>query len=215
MIARAHLHPRQSPYRLLGNTRNVYVVAMTNQPTDTATGVLRTEHQLILAVAHSLAAKLAAEANGTALDYDDMARYVTFFRLFADACHHGKEEDMLFPALEAQGMPHDAGPIAVMLYEHDQGRALVRMMADSLDEARNGDPHANGDLRAGAAGFVDLIVAHIGKEDHVLFNMADEMLLGPDCRELCAQYDTTCGRQFEGQTKQDLERLANEILERH
>ena len=188
---------------------------MTNPETNTATGVLRTEHQLILAVAHSLAAKLAADRNGTPLDYDDVARYVTFFRLFADACHHGKEEDMLFPALEAQGMPHDAGPIAVMLYEHDQGRALVRMMADSLDDARNGDPHANGDLRAGAAGFVDLIVAHIGKEDHVLFNMADEMLLGPDCRDLCAQYDTTCGRQFEGKTKQDLERLANRILERN
>jgi len=188
---------------------------MTNQPTDTATGVLRTEHRLILAVADSLATKLAAEQTGTPLNYDDVARYITFFRLFADACHHGKEEDMLFPGLEAQGMPHDAGPIAVMLYEHDQGRALVRMMAESLEDARSGDPHAKRDLRAGAAGFVELIVAHIGKEDHVLFNMADEMIVGPDCRDLCAQYETTCGRQFEGQTKQDLERLGDEILERN
>jgi len=186
---------------------------MPSQHTDTATGVLRTEHQLILAVAHSLATKLAAEQDGTALDFDDVARYITFFRLFADACHHGKEEDMLFPGLEAQGMPGDAGPIAVMLYEHDQGRALVRMMAEALDDARGGDPDANGDLRAGAAGFVDLIVAHIGKEDHVLFNMADEMIVGPDCRQLCARYGETCGRQYEGRTKEDLERLAKEILE--
>jgi hemerythrin-like domain-containing protein len=185
---------------------------MANQVSDTATGVLRTEHQLILAVAHSLAARLAAEQDGTPLDYEDVGRYITFFRLFADACHHGKEEDMLFPELETQGMPHDVGPIAVMLYEHDQGRALVRMMAESLDDARHGDPHANSDLRAGAAGFVDLIVAHIGKEDHVLFNMADEMIVGPDCRDLCARYDTTCGRKFEGRTKQDLELLADEIL---
>lgn len=188
---------------------------MTTQPTDTATAVLRTEHQLILAVANSLAVELAAERDGTTLDYDNVARYITFFRLFADACHHGKEEDMLFPGLEAQGMPHDAGPIAVMLYEHDQGRALVRMMAESLDEARHGDPAAASDLRVGAAGFVDLIVAHIGKEDHVLFNMADEMIVGPDCRDLCARYDETCGRQFEGQTKEDLEHLANEILGRN
>ncbi len=187
---------------------------MPNQPTDTATGLLRTEHQLILAVANSLSEKLAAERAGTALDYDDLARYITFFRLFADACHHGKEEDMLFPGLEAQGMPHDVGPIAVMLAEHDQGRSLVRMMAEALDDARGGDPQANGDLRAGAVGFIDLIVAHIGKEDHVLFNMADEMIVGPDCRDLCARYDETCGRRYEGQTKEELERLADGILGR-
>jgi hemerythrin-like domain-containing protein len=186
---------------------------MTDASTPTATAALREEHQLILGVAGALAARLDAEREGEPLDYDTVARCITFFRLFADACHHGKEEDLLFPELEAQGMPRDAGPIAVMLYEHEQGRALVRTMAASLDDAIDGDEAAGHDLRTAAEGFVDLIVAHISKEDNVLFTMADGMIVGPNCADLCSRYDEVCRRRFEGQTLQDLERLGGEIIE--
>ncbi|MCP5070958.1 MAG: hemerythrin [bacterium] len=179
----------------------------------TPTAMLREEHQLILQVVRSLSARIAADRTGDPLDYDFMARYITFFRLFADACHHGKEEELLFPGLEAHGLPHDAGPIAVMLYEHEQGRSLVRSMEASLDGARDGDERASSELRSAAEGFIELIVAHIGKENNILFSMADGMIVGPDCRDLCAGYDEVCSRRFEGQTKQDLERLAALILE--
>jgi hemerythrin-like domain-containing protein len=180
----------------------------------TATGMLREEHKLILEVARALAETLSTGKEGDRLDHDMIARCVTFFRLFADACHHGKEEDLLFPGLEAEGMPHDTGPIAVMLYEHEQGRALVRTMAASLEAARGGDQQAGTELREAAEGFINLIVAHIGKEDNILFNMADQLIVGPDCRDLCSRYDEVCSRRFEGQTKQDLERLAAEIRDR-
>jgi len=186
---------------------------MNNGQTASATGVLREEHKLILEVAHSLEARLAAEAHWHPLDYDEVARCVTFFRLFADACHHGKEEDQLFPEMQQHGMPRDSGPIAVMLHEHELGRAFVRDMAASLEAARGGNRKAGNDLRNAAQGFIDLIVAHIGKEDNVLFNMADGMIVGADCRDLCAGYDEVCARDFEGQTKEDLERLARAILE--
>ena len=39
---------------------------------------------------------------------------VTFFRAFADRCHHGKEEQQLFPMLEDRGFSPEAGPTAVM-----------------------------------------------------------------------------------------------------
>lgn len=152
------------------------------------------------------------EDGGVTLDYDTVAQCITFFRLFADACHHGKEEDHLFPGLEAQGMPRDSGPIAVMLYEHDLGRAFVRTMASSFDAAEQGETVAGSELREAAHGFIDLIVAHISKEDNVLFNMADGMIVGPACATLCAQYDEVCSRRFEGHSKEDLERLAAEIL---
>ena len=185
---------------------------MADDRADTATAILREEHQLILRVAGELAERLDAERGGEPLDYEIVARCVTFFRLFADACHHGKEEDLLFPELEAHGMPPDAGPIAVMLYEHEQGRALVRTMATSLEGARGGDEGAGDELRTAAEGFVDLIVAHIGKEDNVLFTMADGMIVGSECIDLCSRYDEVCRRRFEGQTLEDLERLGGEIL---
>jgi len=101
-----------------------------------------------------------------------------------------------------------------MLDEHEQGRVFVRAMAASFDGARSGDVGEATALRRAAEGFIDLIVAHIGKENTVLFNMADGMIVGPDCRDLCSRYDATCGRMFEGKSKEDLEELAGVILGR-
>ncbi len=176
------------------------------------TGILREEHQLILKVARRLDEMLIQDSMDGALDHDIVAQCITFFRLFADACHHGKEEGILFPGLEAEGLPRDSGPIAVMLYEHDLGRAFVRDMASSFEAARDGDPAAGSQLREAARGFIDLIVAHISKEDDVLFNMADGMIGGSACETLCARYDEVCKDRFEGQSKEDLEALAAQIL---
>jgi NDP-sugar pyrophosphorylase family protein len=41
-------------------------------------------------------------------------RVLSFFRDFADLHHHAKEEGILFPAMEAAGLPHDAGPLAII-----------------------------------------------------------------------------------------------------
>jgi hemerythrin-like domain-containing protein len=178
----------------------------------TASGVLREEHVLILKVAHALEDHLADTPDGTPLDYDLVEKCTSFFRLFADACHHGKEEDLLFPAMVEGGMPSDEGPIAVMMYEHTVGRAFVARMTAAIPGARAGEQAANAELRAAANGFIEMIVPHIGKEDNVLFNIADGMVVGPECKDLCAQYDEVCARTFEGQSKDQLEALGNSIL---
>jgi hemerythrin-like domain-containing protein len=178
---------------------------------DTATGMLRAEHQLILEVASVLERLLDADSD----DYDALEECVTFFRLFADACHHGKEEDLLFPALEDHGMPADSGPIAVMLYEHGIGRQFVGRMAEALPGMRAGDAAAAGEVAEGGRGFIDLIRAHIGKEDGILFQMADGIVTGPACRDLCSAYDEVCARRFEGKTLEDLESLAGSLRGRY
>lgn len=177
----------------------------------TATAELREEHRLILRVVRELAGRLAADEQAEPLDGEFVARCITFFRLFADACHHGKEEDLLFTELVAEGMSREAGPIAVMLDEHAQGRALVRRMAAALEQSSNGQP--GGEVRDAAAAYIDLMEGHISKEDGALFNIADELIVGPSCRTLCSRYDEVGRRRFEGRTKEDLERLAAEILE--
>lgn len=57
-----------------------------------------------------------------------------------------------------------------------------------------------------------LIRAHIGKEDNILFNMADEMVLGDARRVLCDRYDVVCERRLEGKTKDDLEVMAAALV---
>ena len=183
--------------------------------TTTATAMLRDEHRLILEVTGVLNEILTGREEGASLDFDSVGECVAFFRLFADACHHGKEEDLLFPELVEAGLPADGGPIAVMLYEHRQGRAFVKAMADSLEGARQGDADAAAALTDAGRGYVDLIRSHIDKEDNVLFEMADQMVTGAACRNLCGAYDVVCARRFEGRTVEDLERLAATLRVRY
>jgi hemerythrin-like domain-containing protein len=50
--------------------------------------------------------KIATQAERAgSLNEQDARDAASFFRAFADKCHHGKEGDLLFPALEAKGFP--------------------------------------------------------------------------------------------------------------
>lgn len=140
------------------------------------TEILSDEHKVILKVLDVLERVGLAASNDGALDLEDARRLVEFFRTFADRCHHGKEEAHLFPAMEARGFPRQAGPIAVMLYEHDQGRGQVRQMAAAIDRIAAGNGAGYQEFAQAALGFVALLRDHIFKEDNVLFRMADEAL---------------------------------------
>ena len=179
----------------------------------TATAGLRDEHQWILKVSAALENVLDREPD-QGLDFAAMEDCVSFIRLFADACHHGQEEDLLFPELESRGMPRDTGPLAVMLQEHEMGRAFASRMRKALPAARSGDPDARSILVNAARGYIKLIRGHIQKEDHVLFNMADQVVTGGACDRLCEKYGVVCRGTFEGKTKEDLQALAERLLER-
>jgi hemerythrin-like domain-containing protein len=178
--------------------------------TDQVTKGLRDEHQLILKVVAALEELLESPT----LDLEVIEGCVSFFRLFVDACHHGQEEGLLFPELEATGMPREQGPIAVMLEEHRIGRALVGRMQDALPGIRDGDVDADAAFRDAARNYVYLIRGHIRKEDGVLFTHADHVLGGPACARLCDGFDEVCAGKFEGCTKAQLEDLADRILHR-
>ncbi len=134
--------------------------------------VLMGEHRLIERVLASLESFAGAVDGGLSVERPLVARYAVFFRKFADACHHGKEEDILFQHLIEHGFSRDAGPVAVMLHEHTVGRAHVaelRRVGEaagtvSLEEARR--------IVETSESYVPLLRAHILKEDRILYPMA-------------------------------------------
>lgn len=185
--------------------------------TSTPTADLREEHQLILKVVAVLEEIIGRGSTATDLDLEGASDCITFFRQFTDACHHGKEEDLLFPELEAHGMPTHGGPIAVMLEEHRIGRTLVGRMAESVDvlrAARDGDEEVTRLTRT-ARDYVELIRGHITKEDGVLFDMADMMIVGPACARLCETYGSKCLGHLDGHTREELEALADRLAEKY
>lgn len=155
-----------------------------------ATEWLKRDHELILDALNTLTAVATWVQAGGAVPEEQTKKLLVFFHEFADDYHHRKEERVLFPALEAAGMPIH-GPTAVMRREHEQGRALLKRIEESLPEL---------DAEA-ALDYVDLLSLHIRKENEILFDMADRLLRGSD-EQLLSQMVTETEiaiQQFLGQ----------------
>jgi hemerythrin-like domain-containing protein len=148
------------------------------------TEILSNEHRIIEVMLNCLERMAERSVAGGKLDRDDAEQAIDFIRNFADGCHHGKEEAHLFQTLASKGMPRDFGPIGVMLSEHEQGRAFVRAMAANIVKASEGEQSALQGFAAAANGYVQLLRAHIGKEDNILFPMAENILDDADRKNL-------------------------------
>src|SRR3989304_8130286 len=107
-----------------------------------ATEILKEDHRLIERLLRVLAQAAGKVEKGEEVSTTVFARALDFIRNFADRCHHGKEEDCLFPALEAHGLPRHAGPVAVMLSEHEEGGGDVRGLAQALEQGQKGGKSA-------------------------------------------------------------------------
>ena len=152
------------------------------------TQILKDEHALILEALDAIERKLSALEGGASTDRAYFEKAVQFLRTFADQCHHGKEEDLLFKSMVDRGFPRQAGPIAVMLYEHDAGRAFIRGMADGA-AAVGTDPAAAKRIVENGRGYVGLLRAHINKENTILFPMADNVLTPEDQERLGKEFE--------------------------
>ncbi len=137
---------------------------------------LKQEHQGILLMLRILERVAAKIESGEKAELDHLEQIVGFFKVFADKCHHGKEEELLFPAMEKGGIPKERGPIGVMLLEHQQGRGFIRGMENALGRYKKGDAPALKDFAKEARSYISLLTQHINKEDLVLFPMGDKVL---------------------------------------
>jgi len=154
-------------------------------PTET----LKHEHQIVLLVLKGAEHEAASIQAGGAVHVEIVEQMVDFFRTFVDRCHHGKEERHLFPAMHGKGMPLETGPLAVMLHEHEQGRAAVRAIAGALERVKGGEAGTGPDLAEALLGYVELLRNHISKEDNVLFPMADRILPAEEQSDIAVLFD--------------------------
>ena len=130
--------------------------------------VLRDEHrriERILTVLDGVASRI--EHGGDAPAY--VEELLEFFRLFADARHHMKEEDRLFPVIAAHGFSPDYGVVDALKHQHELGRTHVRDMRAHLAALRAGDRRAGDAFVASAHAYAELLRVHIRMEDEDLY----------------------------------------------
>lgn len=148
------------------------------------TAMLVEEHHIILKALDCLE-KLAEEAQTQKKLVKNKAEsLLDFIRNFADHCHHGKEEDILFGIMEDSGIPREGGPIGCMLSEHEMGRNLVKAMSSALENATQGDDVALKTFCEAADHFILLLRGHITKENNVLFMLAEQAIPEPQKQKI-------------------------------
>ena len=132
---------------------------------------LQNEHEAILSAIQIMGSMVAAMETTASVDTRDIGDFIGFLKEFADKCHHGKEEGLLFPAMIKAGVPEKGGPIALMLAEHAQGRKLILEMEESIS------PDVDlMKLVQAEKDYAHLLRNHIQKENWGVFPMAENVL---------------------------------------
>lgn len=138
------------------------------------TASLRRDHDLIEKVVRAMESTIQLLADGRQVPGSILLPAIDFATNFTDVCHHGKEEESLFPALEGAGMPKNMGPIAMMLLDHERSREMAaRMEDDAKKYLESGDPAG---LLASMKQYTEHITEHLWKENNRLFMMAEARL---------------------------------------
>ncbi|NJO91081.1 MAG: hypothetical protein HC831_20530 [Chloroflexia bacterium] len=105
-----------------------------------------------------------------------METIVELIQNFADGLHHTKEESLLFPKMVEKGFSFQQGPIAVMMNDHAEGRNFVKGISEAVSLYKSGNTSVKVDILKNMLGYIELLRAHIEKENNILFRMADKAL---------------------------------------
>jgi hemerythrin-like domain-containing protein len=175
-----------------------------------ATESLRKDHDLIEKVVKVMEVTLQMLQSGKKIPESILMPTLDFTKNFTDVCHHGKEEESLFPTLGQAGMPTKMGPIAMMLMEHEITRKIAVHMEDSAKEyLTSGSSDA---LISDLAQYIEHMNQHLWKENNRLFMMA-EMYLSGISDKMNSDLDLVEKKKLEqiGKSRHDYESLVQNL----
>lgn len=173
---------------------------------------LRSEHEAVQSALEILNhIRRQIEKTGKIPNPRHMTQLLEFFSLFVDRCHHGKEEELLFPAMETVGVSRQGGPIGVMLFEHQQGRDRVTGMKNALNSYLDGNAAAALELAKHAQNYIERLRHHIDKENGVLFPLASRHLAPRKLAELKAGFDRIETRRIGAGKHEAFHRMLQEL----
>ncbi len=143
------------------------------------------EHVSVVAIIKIMEKMVEKMKVGREIDYKHFDAIIDFLKIFVDKCHHGKEENLLFPAMIKAGILEKEGHVEALLKEHEQGRTYVRKMAENL---KNLGQHKT-DLMDSALAYGILLLAHIQTENMVVFPLSQKRIPQAEQNKLLEGFD--------------------------
>ena len=175
-----------------------------------STESLQKDHKLIEKVLQALDATIKLLKDGKQIPEQILLPTIDFTQNFTDICHHGKEEEALFPALEKTGMPSHMGPIRMMIVEHQRTKAIAEKI--ELDSKKYLETDDSTDLILSLEVYVQHVTEHLWKENNRLFKMA-EARLNNNAKDVDANLTAIEEKKLKeiGKSRSDYETLADDL----
>jgi hemerythrin-like domain-containing protein len=133
-------------------------------------GPLMIEHRLIERIIGPMVREIERIERTAKVDAIFIETAVDFFRTYADRCHHGKEEDILFRELARKTLSQEHKRIMdELVSEHAFGRKTVRALLEARQRYEEGHTEALNEIIKLLQTLIEFYPAHIEKEDKHFF----------------------------------------------
>jgi len=133
-------------------------------------GPLMIEHRLIERMISIIRKELGRMKTSMQSDPVFIDTIVDFIRTYADHCHHGKEENILFRELKKKDLSAEHKSIMdELIEEHIWGRKTTRRLAEANKQYSKGDIEALSIIMECMSLLADFYPKHIEKEDKHFF----------------------------------------------
>ena len=136
-------------------------------------GPLMIEHRLIERMIDVMRKQIDRIQEKGAVDPKFIETATNFIRIYADQCHHGKEERILFRDLDKKALnPEDKSLMEELIEEHKLGRKLTGQLVEANEKYKNGDNAVIMTIVNIIQQLVSFYPKHIEKEDKHFFKSA-------------------------------------------
>lgn len=183
------------------------------------TASLRKDHDIIKKVLKATEICITMLKEGKEMPPSILEDTVDFITNFIDRCHHAKEEQGLFPALESTGMPRENSAIGTMLREHEEAKKIAEQIKDAVESYLNDkNEQSKSKIIQYCEAYVNHIDKHILKEDTRLFVIAERRLKGKenDVGDAVDSVETeNLGIEGRKQYEEKADRLFSSILQQN
>lgn len=132
--------------------------------------LLMEEHRIIEKVIALFKKELDIIAKTKKIHPSFIETSIDFMKTYADKCHHGKEEGILFRELAGKNIASvHRKVVSELIIEHDFARKKIKELADAKERYDNGQRSAVKDIVDTLSTIVKFYPGHIAKEDRQFF----------------------------------------------
>jgi hemerythrin-like domain-containing protein len=137
---------------------------------------LRQEHQTLRTALAVLAAMCDRDSRGQEVPLEHFEQALELLEDYVDVGHHGREEELLFPALAETDAARPGGPVGPLTAEHKLARQYIKTMHKLLRKVARRHRGARKQFAEHVALYANLMEKHIRTEEEVLFPMVERLL---------------------------------------